>query len=104
MTERFSSRKAKDVYEWIRKRGTISKQEIKELSGLTTSTLTRILEELVESRLIVEVGLGDSTGGRPPILYQTNASYAYIFGLDISRVNVKLILCNMHLQKIDSHI
>lgn len=104
MIERFSGWKAKNVYEWIRKWGTISKQEIKELSGLTTSTLTRVLEELVDAGFIVGVGLGDSTGGRPPILYQTNATYAYIFGLDISRVNTKLILCNMHLEKIDFHI
>ncbi|MEX2416531.1 MAG: ROK family transcriptional regulator [Paenibacillaceae bacterium] len=104
MTERLSGRKAKDVYEWIRKWGTISKQEIKELSGLTTSTLTRVLEELIEAGFIIEVGLGDSTGGRPPILYQTNATSSYIFGLDISRGNTKLILCNMHLEKIDFHI
>lgn len=104
MPERLSGRKVKDVYEWIRKWGTISKQEIKELSGLTTSTLTRILEELVHAGFIVEVGLGDSTGGRPPILYQTNATYSHIFGLDISRGNTKLILCNMHLEKLDDYI
>ncbi len=92
------------MFEWIRKWGTISKQEIKELSGLTTSTITRILEELVDGGFIVEVGLGDSTGGRPPILYQTNATYSYVFGLDISRVNTKLILCNMQLEKIDEYV
>jgi predicted NBD/HSP70 family sugar kinase len=102
ISSRFSGRKAKEVYECIRKGGTISKQDIKELSGLTVSTLTRILEELATSGLIREVGYGESTGGRRPILYQTNPGYAYIFGLDISRAYSKLILCDMHLGKIDS--
>jgi predicted NBD/HSP70 family sugar kinase len=102
MIDQFSGRKAKDVYEWIRRRGTVSKQELKEHSGLTISTLTRILDELTAAGFIVEVGLGDSTGGRPPILYRTNANYAYVFGLDISRLYTKLVLCDMHLDKIDS--
>ena len=103
MIDQFSGRKAKEVYDWIRKWGTISKQEIKEHSGLTTSTLTRILEELTTAGFIVEVGLGDSTGGRPPILYRTNAQYGYVFGLDISRLYTKLVLCDMHVAKLDSY-
>lgn len=55
------SQKAKEVLACIRKRGTCSKQELKELSGLTMTTLTRILDELVSSGLILETGLGEST-------------------------------------------
>lgn len=100
--EMFSGRKAKDVYEFIRRKGTTSKQEIKGFSGLTISTLTRLLEELMEAGLIVEVGFGESTGGRPPILYEINRHFAYLFGLEISRTHSRLVLCDMHLNKLDS--
>jgi predicted NBD/HSP70 family sugar kinase len=96
--------KAKQVYEYIRRRNIVSKIDLKQKSGLTVSTLTRILEELTEQNLIQEVGFGESTGGRRPILYRTNPKYAYVFGLDISRFTSKLLLCDLHLNIVESHI
>jgi len=100
--ERITSRKGKDVYEWIRLIGIISKQELHELSGYTISTLTRVLEELIGEGLIEETGFGESTGGRRPTLYQIRADYGYIFGLDISRGTSRLVLCDMRMNKLDS--
>lgn len=101
--ERIAGNNAKKVYEWIRQYRLLSKLDLKDKSDLTISTLTRILEDLTEQGLLIEVGFGESTGGRRPILYQTNSSYAYVFGLEISRIYSKLILCDLHLNKIDSH-
>lgn len=99
---RIPSQKAKEVLEWIRKRGTCSKQDLKDLSGLTMTTLTRILDELTSSEVIMETGLGESTGGRRPILYEINPDFAYAFGLDISRSHSILVLCDLHLNVIDA--
>lgn len=95
--------KGKIVFQLIRKYGTISKTQLLRESGLTNSTLTRMLDELCLQRCINEMGLGDSTGGRKPILYQVNPDYAYILGLDISRMHVKLVICDMQLQVKASH-
>lgn len=102
-TELITGYKAKAVYEWIRKSGTISKQELKERCGLTSSTLTRILEELSAQAWIMEVGLGESTGGRKPVLYEVNPTKAVVFGLDISRFTTTLLLCDMSLRKLDDY-
>jgi predicted NBD/HSP70 family sugar kinase len=102
--DRIVGGKAKEVYEFIRRLGILSKIDLKEISGLTVSTLTRILEELAALGLILEVGLGESTGGRRPILYRTNPEYAYVFGLEISRSMSKLLLCDLHLNILDSRI
>ncbi|MGJ9385268.1 ROK family protein [Salipaludibacillus sp. CF4.18] len=99
-----NARKAKEVYGAIRGQGVISKTDLKESSGLTVSTLTRLLDELTEQGLILEVGLGESTGGRRPILFRTNPTFAYVFGLDISRTNSRLVLCDLHLNKLDHYI
>ncbi|WP_166242730.1 ROK family protein [Paenibacillus turpanensis] len=99
--ERITNRKMKDLYELIRRQDTVSKQELLERSGLKGGTLTRLLEEMAGQGLIVEVGFGESTGGRRPILYRTNPGYGYVFGLEISRIHTRLILFDMQLEKKD---
>lgn len=102
--ERIPVRKSKDIYELIRKQGTVAKQELLAQSGLTPSTLTRILEELTDKGLLAEVGYGLSTGGRRPILYRTNPQYAYAFGLEISRTRSMLVLTDMHHKVVGSTV
>lgn len=102
--EHLSGRKSKEIYKLIRKNGTVSKLTLLEQSGMTISTLTRVLDELVSKQLIEEVGFGESTGGRRPKLYRTHPGYAYIFGLDVSRTNSRLLLCDMHLNKLAVHV
>jgi predicted NBD/HSP70 family sugar kinase len=52
---------------------------------LTSSTLSRVLDEMVSDKLLLTSGLGPSSGGRRPILYEINPNYGYFFGLEISR-------------------
>lgn len=100
--ERLANAKAKEIYRLIRKHGTVSKVVLQEQSRLTVSTLTRILEELIQQGFIVEVGFGESTGGRRPILYESNKEYAFVFGLEIARASSRLVLCDMHLNVLES--
>lgn len=93
--ERIASAKAKEIFDYIRRKQEISKNDLLAVSGLTTSTLTRVLDELVSIGVILESGLGASTGGRRPILYQVRGEYGYAFGLDISRVSSRLVLLDL---------
>ena len=102
ITERIPNRKAREIYELICRQTTISKTELLEQSGMTASTLTRLLEELTSQGLILESGFGVSTGGRRPILYEKNPTYAYIFGVEISRTLSKLVLVDLNMTKLDS--
>lgn len=94
--------KAKTVFERIRWHGTVSKAKLAEETGMTVSTLTRVLDELNGAGLVQEVGFGQSTGGRRPILYRIHLDYAYVFGLEISRTAARLLLCDMELNRVDS--
>ncbi|WP_341280409.1 ROK family transcriptional regulator [Paenibacillus sp. FSL H8-0537] len=87
------------IYTQIAEQGTVSKAELLDRHKLTSSTLTRVLEELVAEGLIEETGLGPSSGGRRPILYQIHAGYRYIFGLEISRFSSTLGLFDMQLNQ-----
>lgn len=100
--ERIGTRKHKEIYELIRRQGILSKIDLLEQSQMTGSTLTRTLEELTAQGWLLEAGFGESTGGRRPILYQTNPAAAYVFGLEISRLSSKLILFDLHMNKLDA--
>jgi predicted NBD/HSP70 family sugar kinase len=102
--ERITSAKSKTLYALIRKHGTVSKQMLQDQSGMKGSTLTRLLEDLTTDGWIEEVGFGESTGGRRPILYRLRANRGFVFGLDISRIHSRLALCDLHFQKIDSRV
>ncbi len=101
MEDRIASRKAKDIYELIRKQSAVSKLELLEASGLKASTLTRLLEEMAAQQLIEEVGFGESTGGRRPILYRIHPGFGFVFGLEISRIHTRLSLFDTLMVKKD---
>ncbi|MDB5083733.1 MAG: hypothetical protein JWN30_619 [Bacilli bacterium] len=99
---RIPNLKCKEVFQLIRRTGVVSKFELLEQSSIGTSTLTRLLDELTSDGLLNEVGYGASTGGRRPILYEINQTYAYVFGLDVSRTHSKLILFDLRLNQLDA--
>lgn len=85
----------KTVYQHIAHQGVVSKADLLPSYSLTSSTMNRLLEELLGDGLIVESGFGPSNGGRKPILYKINESYGYVFGLEISRFYSTLGLFDM---------
>lgn len=86
--------KQKEVYKTIQLHGLVSKQILCEVCSLTSSTASRVLEELTAQGLIKEVGLGESSGGRKPLLYCLNETFGYILGLNVSRRSSGLVLCD----------
>ncbi|GAA3406494.1 ROK family protein [Paenibacillus hodogayensis] len=102
LEEWIPNRKAKQIFAEIRRSGTVSKFDLLDLSGLTSSTLTRMLEELAASGWIEESGFGESSGGRRPLLYRLKQNRGYVFGLDVSRATTRLVLCDLQLEKLDS--
>lgn len=92
----------KQVFDRISRLGTVSKADLLSAFTLTSSSMTRLLEDMTSQGLIVVSGLGSSTGGRKPILFQTNPKYRYLFGLEISRLYSALGLYDMHLNPLSS--
>lgn len=86
----------KRVYDRIAYLGTASKADLLNDFTLTSSSMTRLLDEMSSQGLIIASGLGTSKGGRKPILFQCNPAYRYLFGLEISRIYSSLGLYDMH--------
>lgn len=85
------------IYSLIAETGSLTKAELQNKTLIKSSTLTRILDEMVEQRLLQAAELGPSRGGRRPILYQIRPDYGYIFGLEVSRIHSCLGLFDMQL-------
>jgi predicted NBD/HSP70 family sugar kinase len=73
------------VLDLIRAARTVSRVELAANSGLTPPTITQVVRELMEHGLVVEVGRGTSTGGKPPTLLQLNAEARYSVGVLFER-------------------
>lgn len=91
------------VLHQIRCKKITSKSDLAQTTHIKQGTLTLILNDLLSEELIIEVGQGESTGGRRPILYSINPKFGYILGLDISRTYAKLVLSDFQMELIDSY-
>lgn len=57
---------------------------------MSTPTITRALEELMEEGLVTEIGIGVSTGGRRPSIYGLNPRSRYVIGIDLERYFIRM--------------
>jgi len=72
------------ILNYIREEGPISRAEIAQLTELQRSTVSLIVDELLNLNLIEEI-YGESSGGRPPKLLSLKASGAVAIGIDLGK-------------------
>lgn len=77
----------------IREKGPISRADISKKIGLNPATVSSNVSDLLGKKIIKEVGSGESSGGRKPILLELNSSEIYVIGVDmgIKKVTTGLI-------------
>ena len=84
------------VLELIRKEKSISRADIAKVARLSAPTITRIVDSLIRNeKLVVDLGLGSSEGGRPPNLVSFASDSRFIIGVDIGRTNIKAALADL---------
>ena len=83
------------ILDVIRKKGPISRIEIAELTNLTPATVTNITSELIDSKLIVEGEVGESSGGRKPIMLRIRSDYYRVIGVYIGARKIKIMVSDL---------
>ncbi len=71
------------VLNFIKSRGPIPRTEIARLSGLSPATVSGIIADFVASGLVHEMGEGESTGGRRPVLLRLNHGAGFVVGVKL---------------------
>jgi len=89
---------AKNIYNLIQKNGPQSKNNLLLLTNMKLTTLNRIMEPLEDEGLIIQSSIGESTGGRKPVLYDVNAYKGYLAGIDISRTYTQVVITNLKME------
>lgn len=75
--------------------GRISRAGIVRETGLSATTVSLLVNVLLESGFVHESGVGQSSGGRPPILVQFNYSFRYLLGVDMGATHLTVILMDL---------
>lgn len=84
-----------NIYRYLYRRDPISVNELASALKLSLPTVTQNLKELQESKLVVEAGVFESTGGRKAkaIVYDNTARYS--IGLDITRNHAGIVIIDL---------
>jgi glucokinase-like ROK family protein len=85
------------ILQLIRTEGEISRADIVKKTGLSAPTVTRIVDSLInDNKLVVLLGTGDSTGGRPPLLVKFDGENNFVIGIDIGATCIRGVLSNLN--------
>ncbi|MFH1190301.1 MAG: ROK family protein [Candidatus Omnitrophota bacterium] len=93
-------RKNLAILELIRKRSPISKAEISRTLGYNIVTITNYLDYYINKKMVLEVGLDISSGGRRPELLELNAKTGYVVGVDISPETISAIVSDLNIKMV----
>lgn len=83
------------VLDLIRSSGTVSRIELAEMSGLTATSITRIIKSLIDAGLVIETGFGDSTGGKRPSLIELNLLARFAVGVSLDDARLTYIVTDL---------
>ena len=92
----------KMAFSLVQKLGPIVKADLVHLSGLTLSTLNRVMAPIENNQLVIDSGEAISSGGRKPHFYDVNKEKPLILGVEISRIAVRVALINLKVEVLES--
>lgn len=83
------------VLQTLYKEGSISRTRLTEVTQMSPATITRIIAELAEQGIIIEERIGESNGGRRPVIFRLNYDQLFVAGVQILRDRVALAVSDI---------
>lgn len=83
------------IFQCIRKHAPVSRAQISEITGLNKATVSSLVTELIEQELTYEIGPGESSGGRKPVMLLYNNKAGYAIGIDLGVNYIRGILVDL---------
>ncbi|MBC7333144.1 MAG: ROK family transcriptional regulator, partial [Actinobacteria bacterium] len=84
-----------NILNLIKNYGPVSRTTIAQKANLSLATVCKITDYLIEANLVSEVGEGESSGGRKPILLKINYNSYYVVGGKLSKNLITVALTNL---------
>lgn len=83
------------VLECIRNESPLSRTRISERTGLNKATVSSLVSDLIAGGLVTEIGTGQSSGGRKPVMLLFNAGAGYAIGIDVGVNYIRGLLTDL---------
>ena len=88
------------VFRVVQSSGAISRADLARMTRLSPATVTETVKVLLKAGYLTEAELGETSGGRPPIMIRINRERNYIVGIDLDVSKMTILLCNLGLETI----
>lgn len=79
----------------IRKMGPISRSEIAKLHKISPTTVTIAVNDMIQQGLVSDMGTGESSGGRKPILVRFCPDNKYLIGVSVTNTHITIAEINL---------
>jgi Transcriptional regulator/sugar kinase len=86
---------AGSVLQALYKEGSASRGRLAKVTKISPATMTRIIAELIERKIIVEERIGESDRGRRPVILRLNYDRLFIAGAQIFRDRVVMAISDI---------
>lgn len=83
------------VLESVLKHAPLSRAQISSLTGLNKATVSSLVQDLIDSHLVLEIGPGQSSGGRKPVMLIFNEKAGYAVGIDLGVNYIRGVLVDL---------
>lgn len=83
------------VLDLVKNRGPISRAQVARITGLSRSTCSQLVDQLIGAKLVVETGTDASTGGRKPILLSVNYEVGRAIGVKLMQDRILAALVDI---------
>lgn len=79
----------------IHTRGVVARTELIEHTNLSGTTISALVNVLIDSGFVIESGEGVSSGGRRPMLLEFNYNARHVIGVDMGARHITVVLMNL---------
>ncbi|RAP75210.1 ROK family transcriptional regulator [Paenibacillus montanisoli] len=83
------------VLEAVLRHAPLSRAQISERTGLNKATVSSLVQDLIDRHLVLDIGQGESSGGRKPFLLVFHARAGYAIGIDLGVNYIRGILTDL---------
>lgn len=83
------------IVSMVRSSGTISRSAIAKATGLSRAAVSGITAGLIEQGLLYEDAIGESAGGRRPVMLKFVPAAGFVLGVSVSQDEISTVLCDL---------
>jgi predicted NBD/HSP70 family sugar kinase len=76
----------------------MTKNDLSHATKIKLSRLNYVMEPLTKNGIIVSERIGQSSGGRKPVLYSVNGYDLFVVGVDISIMYTQIVITNLRME------